>query len=96
MEEQRSPKPQAGGSSPPTPARVSSVPLRLRVLVRKNASLENTESGKTVFPKRTLECFPSLTSILVVPRWWNWQTRCLEGAVDESPWEFKSPPRHQH
>jgi hypothetical protein len=28
------------------------------------------------------------------PRWWNRQTRHLEGVVGESPWEFKSPPRH--
>jgi hypothetical protein len=31
-----------------------------------------------------------------MPRWWNRQTRHLEGVVGESPWEFKSPPRHHH
>ncbi len=33
--------------------------------------------------------------IRVVPRWRNWQTRCLEGAVAFGPCGFDSRPRHQ-
>ena len=30
----------------------------------------------------------------LLPEWWNWQTRCVQGAVGFGPWEFESPLRH--
>ena len=29
-----------------------------------------------------------------LPRWRNWQTRCVQVAVPARDWEFESPPRH--
>ena len=29
----------------------------------------------------------------VEPEWWNWQTRCVQGAVPVRVWGFKSPLR---
>ena len=30
-----------------------------------------------------------------MPKWWNWQTRCVQGAVGAIPCGFKSRLRHQ-
>jgi hypothetical protein len=31
----------------------------------------------------------------VSPKWRNWQTRCVQGAVGATPWRFKSSLRHK-
>lgn len=35
-----------------------------------------------------------LHAIAHTPKWWNWQTRCVQGAVGARPWGFESPLRH--
>ena len=32
----------------------------------------------------------------LLPKWRNWQTRCVQGAVSNCSWGFKSPLRHSH
>ena len=33
---------------------------------------------------------------MAVPKWWNWQTRYLEGVVGFRPCEFESRLRHHN
>ncbi len=63
---------------------------------RLDGAQECSSAGRAAVSKTAGRGFESLHSCQNhLPRWWNWQTRRLEGAVPARAYEFESHPRHQ-
>ena len=66
-------------------------------VVRLDEAQECSSAGRAAVSKTAGRGFEPLHSCQIhPPRWWNWQTRRLEGAVPVRAYEFESHPRHQH